>query len=78
MNNDFAIQQLQKSKWLQQLQTNRQNAVVIKLDKQEIPQLHKDLVAMDIQLLSLHPRHSLEDYFLQVTSGKQHVDAFTN
>ena len=78
MNNDFAMQQLQKSKWLQQLQTNRQNAVVIKLDKQEIPQLHKDLVAMDIQLLSLHPRHSLEDYFLQVTSGKQHVDAFTN
>lgn len=78
MNNDFAMQQLQKSKWQQQLQTNRQNAVVIKLDKQEIPQLHKDLVAMDIQLLSLHPRHSLEDYFLQVTSGKQHVDAFTN
>ena len=78
MNNDFAVQQIQKSKWLQQLQTNRQNAVVIKLDKQEIPQLHKDLVAMDIQLLSLHPRHSLEDYFLQVTSGKQHVDAFTN
>ena len=78
MNNDFAVQQIQKSKWLQQIQTNRQNAVVIKLDKQDIPQLHKDLVAMDIQLLSLHPRHSLEDYFLQVTSGKQHVDAFTN
>lgn len=78
MNNDFAVQQIQKSKWLQQLQTNRQNAVVIKLDKQDIPQLHKDLVAMDIQLLSLQPRHSLEDYFLQVTSGKQHVDAFTN
>ena len=78
MDNDFAMQQLQKSKWQQQLQTNRQDAVVIKLDKQEIPQLHKDLVAMDIQLLSLQPRHSLEDYFLQVTSGKQHVDAFTN
>jgi hypothetical protein len=36
------------------------------------------LVHMDVQLLSLQPRHSLEDYFLQVTSGKQHVDAFTN
>ena len=77
-DNDFALQQLQQSNWQNNLQLERNDAVVIKLDKQQIPQLHKDLVNMNVQLLSLQPRHSLEDYFLQVTSGKQHVDAFTN
>jgi ABC-type multidrug transport system ATPase subunit len=77
-DNVFALQQIQKSSWNNHLQLNRTNAVVLKLDKQLIPKLHADLVQMNVQLLSLQPRHSLEDYFLQVTSGKQHVDAFTN
>lgn len=77
-DNVATLQKLQQSNWQQNLQLQRDEAVVIKLDKQLIPLLHKDLVNMDVQLLSLQPRHSLEDYFLQVTSGKQHVDAFTN
>ncbi len=77
-DNVFALQQLQQSNWKNHLQLNRTNAVVLKLDKQLIPKLHADLVQMNVQLFSLQPRHSLEDYFLQVTSGKQHVDAFTN
>jgi ABC-type multidrug transport system ATPase subunit len=77
-DNKFALEQLQLSNWNNHIQLNRNNAVVLKLNKQLIPQLHKDLVQMNIQLLSLQPRHSLEDYFLQVTSGNQHVDAFTN
>jgi ABC-type multidrug transport system ATPase subunit len=77
-DNVFALQQLQQSNWKNHLQLNRTNAVVLKLNKQLIPKLHADLVQMNVQLFSLQPRHSLEDYFLQVTSGKQHVDAFTN
>lgn len=77
-DNQFALQQLLNSNWKNHIQLNRINAVVLKLEKQLIPKLHADLVQMNIQLLSLQPRHSLEDYFLQVTSGKQHVDAFTN
>jgi ABC-type multidrug transport system ATPase subunit len=76
-NNTFALQQIGNSSWKNHLQQNT-NAIVLKLDKQEIPQLHKDLANMNIGLLSLQPRHSLEDYFLQVTSGKQHVDIITN
>lgn len=77
-DNKFALHQLEHSDWKNHIQLNRANAVVLKLNKQLIPKLHTDLVQMNIQLLSLQPRHSLEDYFLQVTSGKQHVDAFTN
>jgi hypothetical protein len=35
-------------------------------------------VAMNISVLLLQQRHSLEDYFLQITSGNQHVPTFSN
>ena len=77
-DNGYALQQLTISAWGQHLQPQRDSAILIKLDRQQIPQLHRDLVDMDIQVLSLQPRHSLEDYFLQVTSGNQHVDTYSN
>jgi ABC-type multidrug transport system ATPase subunit len=77
-DNGCALQQLQVSAWAGKLQGQRDSAILIKLDRKQISQLHRDLVDMDIQVLSLQPRHSLEDYFLQVTSGNQHVDTYTN
>ena len=78
VDNVFSLQQLQESSWQKNLQPKREHALLLKLDRKLIPQLHRDLVNMNIEVLSLQPRHSLEDYFLQVTSGNQHVDAFTN
>ncbi len=77
-DNEYALQKLQVSNWNTHLQPQRDSSLLIKLDRQQIPQLHRDLVDMDIQILSLQPRHSLEDYFLQVTSGNQHVDTYSN
>ncbi len=77
-DNEYALQQLQLSAWGAHLQRQRDTAILIKLDRKQISQLHRDLVDMDIQVLSLQPRHSLEDYFLQVTSGNQHVDTYSN
>jgi ABC-type multidrug transport system ATPase subunit len=77
-DNEFAMEQLSVSHWKEKLQPSREGSILIKTDKQLIPQLHRDLVEMDIQVLSLQPRHSLEDYFLQVTSGNQHVDTYSN
>lgn len=77
-DNVYALQQLQVSPWNAHLQKQRDSAILIKLDRQLISQLHRDLVDMDIPVLSLQPRHSLEDYFLQVTSGNQHVDTYSN
>jgi len=72
----FARQQLLQSQWESAFQENRQNQIVLKIDRQKIPVLHRDLVAMNIQLISLQPRHSLEDYFLQVTTGSQNVHQY--
>jgi ABC-type multidrug transport system ATPase subunit len=78
-DNDYAVQQLQVSAWRDHLQPNRDaSSILLKIDRLRIPELHRELVEMDIQLLSLQPRHSLEDYFLQVTSANQHVDSYTN
>jgi ABC-type multidrug transport system ATPase subunit len=78
LNNEFALEQLQNSRWASYLQPKREQHIVLKIGRTEIPQLHQYLVQSNIELLSLQPRHSLEDYFLQVTSGKQHVEAFSN
>ncbi|MFY7900401.1 MAG: ABC transporter ATP-binding protein, partial [Chitinophagaceae bacterium] len=78
VDNVKSLQILQRSHWANQLQPQRQQTILLKVHQQQIPQLHKDLVALDIAVLSLQPRHSLEDYFLQITSGNQHVQAYTN
>lgn len=77
-DNAATLAKLQNSRWQGNLQPQRDTAILVKLDRKEIAQFHRDLVAMDIELVSLQPRHSLEDYFLQVTSGNQHVDTYTN
>ena len=77
-NNQEAYTAIQKSNWAGNIQSFSDTAIVLKLDKQLIPEFHRSLVAMDIALLSLQPRHSLEDYFLQVTSGKQYVDTYSD
>lgn len=77
-DNDYAYRQLQMSAWSEHLQPVRGNSILVKMDRLKISEFNRDLVDMDIQVLSLQPRHSLEDYFLQVTSGNQHVGTYTN
>jgi ABC-type multidrug transport system ATPase subunit len=74
----FAWNSLQQSQWSNVLKEQRGAQIVLQLHRNDIPELHKALVQMQIGVISLQPKHSLEDYFLQVTAGKQHVDAFSN
>ena len=77
-DNSAALQSIRQSIWNENLQPQREHSLMLKLDRKQIPQLHRDLVHMDIEVVSLQPRHSLEDYFLQVTTGNQHVGTFSN
>lgn len=70
LDNESAFHKLEQSKWQQALQARRSSTILIKLHRDHIPDLHRELVALDIQVLSLQPKHSLEDFFLQVTSGQ--------
>jgi len=73
-----ALSLINNSKWQTVLQPQRNNNIVLKMHRNTIPDFHVWLVQQNIKVISLQSRHSLEDYFLQVTSGQQHVAAFTN
>jgi ABC-type multidrug transport system ATPase subunit len=78
LNNEEAYATLQDSDWSYALQSSRNGDIILKLDRTQIPVFHQSIVNLGIPVLSLQPRHSLEDYFLQVTTGKQHVETFKN
>jgi ABC-type multidrug transport system ATPase subunit len=78
LNNKEALDIIAGSAWQKGLPQQRNNKIYIRMHKDNIPGFNVWLVEHNIRLISLQPRHSLEDYFLQITSGTQHVAAFTN
>ncbi len=66
-NNACALQQLRQTGWSQYLLVSEEK-ILLRLRKAQIPQLVKDLVSMNIELLSLQWKHSLEEYFLSLTN----------
>jgi ABC-2 type transport system ATP-binding protein len=77
-NPEYVFQQLQSGIWNEYLRKRNQNAITLQIPKEKIPQLHIDLVGMGAELIASRPKHSLEDYFLSLTTANQHVDSFTN
>lgn len=72
-----AREKLQGSKWNSFLLEDA-GSLQLKMNKAEVPQLITDLVSMQVQLLSINPMHSLEDYFLSLTTQPGHVETFAN
>jgi ABC-type multidrug transport system ATPase subunit len=78
LDNEKAVTLLKTSEWSSYLQESLSETIILKMNRLQIPEFHRSLVEMQVPVLSVQPRHSLEDYFLQVTTGKQHVEAFSN
>jgi ABC-type multidrug transport system ATPase subunit len=76
-NDENALVQMQGSKWESLLQKTNNN-IKIQMNRNEVPALVTDLTQKNIDILSIHPRHSLEDYFLSLTNNDTHVEPFTN
>jgi ABC-type multidrug transport system ATPase subunit len=66
------------SQWNGHLQNQEGDTLFLKIDKAMIPAFNQYLVQQGVGVLSMHSRHSLEDYFLSLTSPNQHVGTFTN
>jgi ABC-type multidrug transport system ATPase subunit len=73
-----AYEKLGKSELNTYLRDKRGDCILLKLDQSRVPQVMKELVKMDIDIVSFHSKHSLEDYFLSLTSASQHVESFKN
>jgi len=76
-NNDTARLLLQQSQWQSFLNADS-NKIELHMHKQYIPQLARFLVERNVDIVSLHPKHSLEDYFLSLTTSNQHVATYKN
>ena len=75
LDNKQATELLLQSSWAKQVLVNRSTdkEIFMQLDEKYLPNLHKNLVEMGIGVLSVKPMHSLEDYFLQITSTQKYV-----
>jgi ABC-type multidrug transport system ATPase subunit len=77
-NPDQVHEKLLSGYWTQFLKERRQDVFIFELSKEKIPQLHTYLIGIGAEVIALRPRHSLEDYFLSLTTPNQHVDSFAN
>ncbi|MFN2438582.1 MAG: ATP-binding cassette domain-containing protein, partial [Chitinophagaceae bacterium] len=74
-DNTVAQKKLQNSKWQKNLKITKEK-ILLSIHQDEIPALAKELIAMDIEIMALQPKHSLEDYFLSLTTNYSHVAAY--
>lgn len=74
----YTAEKLSRSEWQPFLRERRGNKFVLKMDKTRVPVFIQDMVQLGVKILAIQPRHSLEDYFLTLTTANQHVDSFTD
>ena len=73
-DDDATLEKLQDSTVQKFLHGQRNDCLLLKLHRNEVPAVMKELVHMDINVISFHSKHSLEDYFLSLTTGSPHVE----
>ena len=66
-NNDRVMSLISKSEWQEHFVRISDGAIIFEMGKNMIPDLNRYLVNNNVNVLSLRPKHSLEDYFLSLT-----------
>jgi ABC-type multidrug transport system ATPase subunit len=77
-NTSQASNLLQSTKWYPYIQKTTHHSLVFQMPRELIPDLNRHLVELQIPVLSLQVRHSLEAYFLSLMRTPQHVATFTD
>ena len=76
-DNQAAKSKLIQTRWAPFL-LQSEGLLRLQMNKADIPYLAGELVNLAIPVLSIQPRHSLEDYFLSLTTPNRHVEPLTN
>jgi ABC-type multidrug transport system ATPase subunit len=69
---------LNNSSWAKFVTDTAPTSVSLQMHRTQIPVLNAELVGEGIGVISLQTKNALENYFLEVTAGKQHVGTFAN
>lgn len=69
-NKEDSLRLIKETKWGHYLLDNNNDNghILLEMDKVLIPELNRTLVEKGINVLSLKPKHSLEDFFLSLTA----------
>jgi ABC-type multidrug transport system ATPase subunit len=74
-NNEATKLLLRDTQWQKHMQPGR-GEILLKMHRDDVPALNQFLVQNGAAIFSLRARHSLEDYFLSLTTPNQHVAAY--
>jgi ABC-type multidrug transport system ATPase subunit len=77
-NSSDVFEKLKQSEMKEYLSSKRGDSILFRIHREKVPTLIKNLVQMDIEIISLYSKHSLENYFLSLTTENQHVESFKN
>jgi ABC-type multidrug transport system ATPase subunit len=78
VNNEGTKYKLAQSKWAPSVLPST-GIIKLQMNKNDIPGLTSSLIQMGVGILSIQPRHSLEDYFLSLTTQQEnYVDLTEN
>lgn len=75
-NKNETVDKLQHSEWKKYLVETARDKILFRMHRNDVPGLTRSLVKMNVEILSIRAQYSLEDYFIALTSGKQHVETF--
>jgi len=69
-NKENTVRLIRETQWGKYLlhDNNDNGHILFEMDKVMIPELNRSLVEKGINVLSLKPKHSLEDFFLSLTA----------
>lgn len=78
LNEPVIFESLMQSEWAPYFRNKRNNLLTFQFDREQVPRFTQDLIGMGAHVMSVQPKHSLEAYFLSLTTANQHVDDFKN
>jgi ABC-type multidrug transport system ATPase subunit len=73
-----SLEQLKQAGFDKLVKGRRNDCILLQMHRNEIPGVMKQLMQLGLPVISFHSKHSLEDYFLSLTTGYPNVEAVTN
>ena len=67
-NKERTLAIIKETKWNHSLLNTTNGAILLEIQKENIPELNRLLVEKEVNIFSIRPRHSLEDFFLSLTA----------
>ena len=66
-NNERTLDIIKTTKWMENIIHSSNGSILLEMQRKNIPDLNRVLVEQGVNIFSIRPKHSLEDFFLAMT-----------